>query len=125
VAHTAYSNLSISELIKFATPKRDYSPLIDELCTRLEGVDTTSPTVVACPICETGLTLKLDKDWGIRKLVPVAPVDAPCYPLWQNIPEACWAELYISIIMLCILCCRLAVANFPRIPDSSAGVSTL
>lgn len=63
--HTAYSNLTNKELLSALHLKRINSPVIEELCSRLEKIpddkfDYTTDILgyVSCPVCEAQLKLK-------------------------------------------------------------------
>lgn len=46
---TKYSSYSTQELLTIVSEKRYHSPLIEELCQRLERFSTT------CPVCEADI----------------------------------------------------------------------
>ena len=62
---SAYSN---KDLLHILTTQRLQSPIIDELCNRLENsieietTDSTLDTEYNCPICECALFIKVDED---------------------------------------------------------------
>ena len=56
MVHTTFSNYTDDELFRLVDDKRHRSPLIDELCTRLEArgdvaVQEDANTRVECPVC--------------------------------------------------------------------------
>ncbi len=66
MAHTKFSNYSDDELLSLVDEKRSQSPLIDELCTRLEKLNGTHISVdanhrVECPVCEASLSVNYDE----------------------------------------------------------------
>ena len=65
MAHTKYSTLSLDELLRLVEDRRSQSPIIDELCNRLENVTASvlpdSNTRVECPICEANLEADYDE----------------------------------------------------------------
>lgn len=60
--HTKWSNLSDAELLNQLAESRGRSPVIDELCNRLEQyadnevVSSDADSSVECPVCEAPLT---------------------------------------------------------------------
>lgn len=46
---TKYHNLTVVELLREVDDVRHYSPIIEELCQRLENIGET------CPVCEADL----------------------------------------------------------------------
>ena len=65
MAHTKFANYTVDELLRLVDDKRQHSPLIDELCTRLEAgaavqVDENSNHRVECPVCEAALEADYD-----------------------------------------------------------------
>ncbi len=67
---TKYHTLSLDELLRHVQDKRGSSPIVEELCTRLEQLDSQVVDAyhehVDCPVCET--TLKILEDNGSFKL---------------------------------------------------------
>ena len=65
MAHTKYGYLSIDELLRLVEDRRDKSPIIDELCNRLENTEASilpdSNRRVECPICEAELEADYDE----------------------------------------------------------------
>lgn len=65
MAHTKFANYTLNELLNLIDDKRPHSPLIDELCTRLEAAEKVqvsedaSPRV-ECPVCEARLEAGYD-----------------------------------------------------------------
>jgi len=65
MAHTKFANYTLNELLNLIDDKRPHSPLIDELCTRLEAAEKVlvsedaSPRV-QCPVCEANLEAGYD-----------------------------------------------------------------
>ena len=49
---TKYHSYNNAELLQLMEDKRDKSPIIEELCLRIEHVG------LECPICEADLTVK-------------------------------------------------------------------
>ncbi len=65
MAHTKFANYTLDELLDFADDKRPQSPLIDELCTRLEAgaaiqVSEDANSRVTCPVCKATLEAGYD-----------------------------------------------------------------
>lgn len=56
-----YSSLTNEELLRVVEDKRKKSPLIESLCSRLEGLGDelaeTKSTRTNCPVCEAALTM--------------------------------------------------------------------
>lgn len=75
MAHTRYSHLSLKELLNIVDSKRQHSPIIDELCNRIENfkeqdtetegdliqlkntIEETTHTA-NCPVCDAQLKMK-------------------------------------------------------------------
>lgn len=67
--HTLYSNLSNEELLNELDSIRHLSPIIQELCTRLDSYDyadyrdSMKPATInqhgPCPVCRAELTLQI------------------------------------------------------------------
>ena len=65
MVHTTFSNYTDDELLRLVDDKRHRSPLIDELCTRLEArgdvaVQEDANTRVECPVCAAPLQAGYD-----------------------------------------------------------------
>ena len=65
MAHTTFSNYTDDELLRLVVDKRHRSPLIDELCTRLEArgdvaVQEDANALVECPVCAAPLQAGYD-----------------------------------------------------------------
>jgi hypothetical protein len=65
MAHTKFANYTLDELLNLIDDKRPQSPLIDELCTRLEAgaaiqVSEDANPRVTCPVCEATLEAGYD-----------------------------------------------------------------
>jgi hypothetical protein len=65
MAHTTFSNYTDDELLRLVDDKRHRSPLIDELCTRLEArgdvaVQEDANAHVECPVCAAPLQAGYD-----------------------------------------------------------------
>ena len=62
--HTSYSNHSDQELLQVLIHKREQSPVIEELCQRLESYMPVSQKetniAVDCPVCEAKLKIDID-----------------------------------------------------------------
>lgn len=62
--HTSYSNHTDQELLQVLSEKRSHSPIIEELCQRLESYMPFSQkeTNIAtdCPVCEAKLKIDVD-----------------------------------------------------------------
>ena len=60
---TKYHGLSLEELLRQVQDKR-VSPIIEELCTRLEDYadaeDDSGGVTMSCPVCEVELSLEND-----------------------------------------------------------------
>ncbi len=71
MAHTKYGNLLDEELLKHVADVRARSPIIEELCLRLEAkihnvvIDTDSDARVECPACEAPLLADYDSENGM------------------------------------------------------------
>lgn len=62
------SNLSNKELVQILHDKRMYSPLIEELCKRLENTieNEIENSTIKCPICSTNILLEFtDTEDGV------------------------------------------------------------
>ncbi len=73
---TEYRYLTNDELINLLAIRRHLSPIVDELCTRLEAVppepDTNdSVTRVWCPVCEAPLMVTVNETDSSCKLEPL------------------------------------------------------
>lgn len=70
---TVYHNTPTEELIRSLEDKRCYSPIIEELCQRLENGDCVDShdvqTRAQCPVCEAELNVE-DEDNGYN-ITPV------------------------------------------------------
>lgn len=67
MAHTTFTNYTDDELLRLVDDKRYRSPLIDELCTRLEkrgevAVQEDANCRVECPVCTAPLEAGYDAD---------------------------------------------------------------
>lgn len=65
MAHTKYANFSDDELLNEVDAKRQYSPILEELCCRLEkkALDLRDTNhKVECPVCEASLIADLDTE---------------------------------------------------------------
>jgi hypothetical protein len=68
MAHTTFTNYTTEELLRLVDDKRTRSPLIDELCTRLEAsadeavdqVKEDTSHEAPCPICAAELVVAYD-----------------------------------------------------------------
>ena len=65
MAHPTFSNYTDDELLRLVDDKRHRSPLIDELCTRLEArgdvaVQEDANALVECPVCAAPLQAGYD-----------------------------------------------------------------
>lgn len=61
ITHTPYSNLTTKELISLLQIKRGHSPIIEELCSRLEAKDfTPTNNYSECPVCDAKLYVDFD-----------------------------------------------------------------
>lgn len=62
--HTSYSNHTDQELLQVLSEKRQHSPIIEELCQRLESympVSQKETNISAdCPVCEAKLKIDVD-----------------------------------------------------------------
>ena len=62
--HTSYSNHTDQELLQVLSEKRQHSPIIEELCQRLESympVSQKETNINAdCPVCEAKLNVDID-----------------------------------------------------------------
>lgn len=63
---TKYSHLSDDELLNLVNDDRIYSPIIEELCKRLEALNGNHVSVDAdhraeCPVCEAKLCVNYDE----------------------------------------------------------------
>lgn len=66
MAHTTFTNYTNDELLRLVDDKRYRSPLIDELCTRLEkrgevAVQEDADFRVECPVCAAPLEAGYDE----------------------------------------------------------------
>lgn len=63
-APTKYNHLDDDELLNLVDEKRQYSPLIEELCHRLESKNINIPedhnSRSECPVCEVQLEVSFD-----------------------------------------------------------------
>ena len=61
---TSYSNHTDQELLQVLSEKRQHSPIIEELCQRLESympVSQKETNIAAdCPVCEAKLKIDVD-----------------------------------------------------------------
>lgn len=63
MAHTTFSKYTLVELLHLVDNKRASSPIIDELCTRLEaGVHEDANHEVTCSVGEATLEVKHDAE---------------------------------------------------------------
>ena len=64
MVHTNYSNYTDQELLQLLSEKRAQSPIIEELCQRLEeyspAFDKETNIAVECPVCEAKLKIDVD-----------------------------------------------------------------
>ena len=65
MAHTVFNNYTDDELLRLVDDKRHRSPLIDELCARLEArgdvaVQEDANALVECPVCAAHLQAGYD-----------------------------------------------------------------
>jgi hypothetical protein len=61
---TKYAKMPTDEFLQMLTDKRAMSPIIDELCTRLEvedAIDKETNMRVSCPACDAPLLVDLDQ----------------------------------------------------------------
>lgn len=58
------TNLTDDEYVRSLHDKRALSPIIDELCTRLEQATDNDPadSNVCCPVCEAPLLIEWDDE---------------------------------------------------------------
>lgn len=74
MVHTSYTRYTNKELLSLLENKRDNSPIIDELCSRLENIpediETTTDVLAyaECPVCEAKLKITEDKGNDIYSL---------------------------------------------------------
>lgn len=67
----SYSRLTDDELLRYVDEKRQHSPLIEELCKRLEHkhiVFSDANHRVECPVCEAALEADYDEGNGMFEL---------------------------------------------------------
>lgn len=57
---SAIKNLSNSELLRVLNDLKNHSPIISELCTRLENSNENLTTKTTCPVCMASLSLDVD-----------------------------------------------------------------
>jgi hypothetical protein len=77
MSHTNYSNYTDKELLQLLSDKRSKSPIIDELCDRLEeyspAFDREENVKAECPVCEAKLNVNVDvSDLGNYQLILTA-----------------------------------------------------
>lgn len=64
MVHTNYSNYTDQELLQLLSEKRAQSPIIEELCQRLEeyspAFDKETNISAECPVCEAKLKIDVD-----------------------------------------------------------------
>ncbi len=71
---TKYRNLSNKELLSWLESKRVSSPIIDELCSRIESMPETTNVItnvlahIECPVCEAKLKILEDENNEIYTL---------------------------------------------------------
>jgi hypothetical protein len=73
VWQTSYSHYSNEELLRYVDDKRGHSPIIEELCQRLEKKTLKEETQAAnnnveCPVCESQLVVDYDQGNNIFDL---------------------------------------------------------
>lgn len=68
---TAYRVMTDDELLRYIDEKRQHSPLIEELCKRLETKEMVLKDAnhrVECPVCEAALEADYDEGNGMFEL---------------------------------------------------------
>lgn len=64
MVHSNYSNYTDNELLQVLSEKRRQSPVIEELCQRLEeyspAFDREENVKAECPVCEAKLNINVD-----------------------------------------------------------------
>lgn len=66
--HTQFGNLSTAELLRQVDSLRHRSPVIEELCQRIEREESTPPAQgkmegsMPCPVCMAQLEVTFDRD---------------------------------------------------------------
>lgn len=77
MSHSNYANYTDQELLQVLSEKRQHSPIIEELCQRLESYthinQKETNITVDCPVCEAKLNIDIDvSDLGNYELILTA-----------------------------------------------------
>lgn len=73
MVHSNYSNYTDQELLQVLSERRQQSPIIEELCQRLEdyspAFDKETNIAKQCPVCEAKLKIDVDvSELGVYQL---------------------------------------------------------